>query len=111
MRDAWCVRLLIAVPLTAAAAACDAGSVTAVHAPSAQVAAGDDGRSELPSDSPSGSIDAGTSTGGAKDKSAPCKDLQLLCFDIFDMWIINPQDCMTCNGGKGCQGCAIPFAF
>jgi hypothetical protein len=54
--------------------------------------------------------DSGSSS-GATDKSAPCKDLQLLCFDIFDMWLINPQDCATCNGGKGCQGCAIPYAY
>jgi hypothetical protein len=59
--------------------------------------------------------DGGTSTGapatGARDVNGPCKDLQLLCFDIFDMWIINPSDCGTCNAGKGCQGCAIPFAY
>ncbi|HEX5660820.1 MAG TPA: hypothetical protein VFX59_26685 [Polyangiales bacterium] len=55
--------------------------------------------------------DAGGSAGAPGDKSGPCKDLQLLCFDPFDMFIFNPSDCLTCNGGKGCQGCAFPFAY
>jgi hypothetical protein len=58
--------------------------------------------------------DAGTApTGmgkpGAKD--GPCKDLMLFCFDPIDMFLFNPSDCLTCNGGKGCQGCALPYAF
>ncbi|MDB4975994.1 MAG: hypothetical protein JWN48_4335 [Myxococcaceae bacterium] len=57
--------------------------------------------------------DAGATTTPAKTgaKDGPCKDLMLLCFDAVDMFIINPSDCMTCNGGKGCQGCALPYAF
>ena len=34
----------------------------------------------------------------------PCKDLNLFCFDPFDMFILNPE-CFTCNGGQGCQAC------
>jgi len=26
------------------------------------------------------------------------------------MWIFNPELCRTCNAGKGCQTCVIPFA-
>lgn len=59
--------------------------------------------------------DAGGSTStpstGPRDVNGPCKDLELLCFDVFDMFIINPDDCVTCNGGKGCEGCAIPYAY
>ena len=59
--------------------------------------------------------DAGSSTSssgsGTRDVNGPCKDLDLVCFDIFDMWIINPDDCATCNSGMGCEGCAIPFAY
>jgi hypothetical protein len=46
---------------------------------------------------------------GPRDVNGPCKDLNLICFDIFDMWI--NAECQTCNSGKGCQGCSIPFAF
>jgi hypothetical protein len=49
--------------------------------------------------------------GAPGDKSGPCKDLQLLCFDPIDMFLFNPSDCFTCNGGEGCKGCAIPFAY
>jgi hypothetical protein len=52
----------------------------------------------------------GASGAGGADPSAPCKDLMLPCFDIFDMWILNPQLCKTCNAGKGCQTCVIPYA-
>jgi len=55
--------------------------------------------------------DGGTTTPGARDPNGPCKDLNLLCFDGFDMFIINPSDCFTCNGGKGCQACILPFAI
>jgi hypothetical protein len=54
-----------------------------------------------------GGIDGGEEE--APDPNGPCADLYLICFDIFDMWI-NPE-CATCNGGMGCQGCAIPFAY
>jgi hypothetical protein len=54
--------------------------------------------------------DAGGTTGAAGDKSGPCKDLNLFCFDAIDMFLFN-ADCFTCNGGKGCQGCAIPYAY
>jgi hypothetical protein len=47
---------------------------------------------------------------GGADPAGPCKDLNLFCFDIFDMWIFNPDACAKCNGGKGCQTCIIPFA-
>lgn len=49
------------------------------------------------------------STDGGRDVTGPCKDLGLICFDFIDMWI--NAECQTCNGGKGCQGCAIPFAY
>ena len=39
-----------------------------------------------------------------RDPAGPCKDLDLFCFDIFDMFIFNPE-CFTCNGGMGCQSC------
>ena len=52
----------------------------------------------------------GTSGAGGADPTGPCKDLNLFCFDIFDMWIFNPDACAKCNGGKGCQTCVIPFA-
>ena len=58
--------------------------------------------------------DAGTSTGapatGTRDPNGPCKDLMLFCFDPIDMFLFNAE-CFTCNGGKGCEGCAIPFAY
>ena len=47
---------------------------------------------------------------GGADPTGPCKDLNLFCFDIFDMWIFNPDACKKCNAGKGCQTCVIPFA-
>jgi hypothetical protein len=58
--------------------------------------------------------DAGTppnADGGAggRDVNGPCKDLNLICFDFIDMYI--NAECFTCNGGKGCAGCAIPFAY
>jgi hypothetical protein len=46
---------------------------------------------------------------GGRDVNGPCKDLNLLCFDFIDMWI--NAECQTCNAGKGCQGCSIPFAY
>ncbi|HET6338080.1 MAG TPA: hypothetical protein VFG30_32885, partial [Polyangiales bacterium] len=46
-------------------------------------------------------LDPDASGGGA---TGPCKDLQLFCFDIFDMFIFNP-DCFTCNNGDGCMDC------
>jgi hypothetical protein len=49
------------------------------------------------------------STDGGRDVNGPCKDLGLICFDFIDMWI--NAECQTCNGGKGCQGCNIPFAY
>lgn len=55
---------------------------------------------------PAPTPDAGT---GARNVNGPCKDLNLLCFDFVDMWI--NAECATCNSGKGCQGCAIPFAY
>jgi hypothetical protein len=55
--------------------------------------------------------DAGTAPAGPRNVKGPCKDLQLFCFDPFDMFIINPSDCFTCNDGKGCQGCAFPYAY
>ena len=36
--------------------------------------------------------------------NGPCKDLNLFCFDPFDMFIFNPE-CTTCNNGMGCQAC------
>lgn len=51
----------------------------------------------------------GSTAPGDPDPNGPCEDLNLICFDIFDMWA-NPE-CQTCNHGQGCQGCAIPFAF
>jgi hypothetical protein len=60
---------------------------------------------------PTPSSDGGTAAPGTRDVNGPCKDLELFCFDPFDMFIFNPSDCVTCNGGKGCQGCAIPFAY
>ncbi|MFM2420520.1 MAG: hypothetical protein RL385_5243 [Pseudomonadota bacterium] len=50
-----------------------------------------------------------TTSDGGRDVNGPCKDLNLLCFDFVDMFI--NAECLTCNGGKGCQGCAIPFAY
>ena len=50
---------------------------------------------------------SGGATGGSsstRDPNGPCKDLNLFCFDPFDMFIFNP-DCFTCNNGKGCQAC------
>lgn len=58
-------------------------------------AAGDDGSID-PSDP--------TQSSGARDVNGPCKDLDLFCFDPFDMFIFNPE-CFTCNGGMGCQSC------
>ncbi|MET0287722.1 MAG: hypothetical protein ABW352_24755 [Polyangiales bacterium] len=56
--------------------------------------------------------DAGSGGMGAPGaKDGPCKDLMLFCFDPFDMFIFNPELCFSCNGGKGCQGCAIPYAY
>jgi hypothetical protein len=46
---------------------------------------------------------------GGRDVHGPCKDLNLICFDFIDMWI--NAECQTCNAGKGCQGCSIPFAY
>ena len=57
-------------------------------------AAGDDSSVD-PSDPPSS---------GTRDVNGPCKDLDLFCFDPFDMFIFNP-DCFTCNNGMGCQSC------
>jgi hypothetical protein len=50
-----------------------------------------------------------TTSDGGRDVNGPCKDLNLLCFDFVDMFI--NAECTTCNGGKGCQGCAIPYAY
>lgn len=55
---------------------------------------------------PAPTSDAGT---GGRNPNGPCKDLNLLCFDFIDMYF--NAECFTCNGGKGCQGCAIPFAY
>lgn len=63
-----------------------------------------------PTASDASSSTSGSGT-GAPDPSGPCEDLQLFCFDIFDMFIFNPSDCFTCNNGDGCQGCAFPFAY
>jgi len=52
----------------------------------------------------------GMSGAGGADPAGPCADLHLPCFDIFDMWIFNPDTCKKCNAGKGCQTCVIPFA-
>ena len=41
---------------------------------------------------------------GTRDVNGPCRDLQLFCFDPFDMFILNPE-CFTCNSGMGCQDC------
>lgn len=49
------------------------------------------------------------SSDGGRDVRGPCKDLNLICFDFIDMWI--NAECQTCNNGKGCQGCNIPFAY
>jgi len=57
-----------------------------------------------------GSAAAGATGAGGADPNGPCADFQLLCFDIFDMWIFNPELCKTCNQGKGCQNCLFPFA-
>jgi hypothetical protein len=46
----------------------------------------------------------GTTGSGGRNVNGPCKDLNLFCFDPFDMFIFNP-DCFTCNSGKGCQAC------
>jgi hypothetical protein len=43
-------------------------------------------------------------TGGTRDPNGPCKDLQLFCFDPFDMFTLNPE-CFTCNNGQGCMDC------
>ena len=51
----------------------------------------------------------GSAAAGSRDPNGPCADLELVCFDFIDMWA-NPE-CATCNGGQGCQGCAIPFAY
>jgi hypothetical protein len=45
-----------------------------------------------------------TSGSGGRDPNGPCVDLELFCFDVFDMFIFNP-DCLTCNNGDGCQWC------
>jgi hypothetical protein len=55
------------------------------------------------------STDSGVKPGG-RDPNGPCKDLNLICFDFIDMFLFNAE-CSTCNGGKGCQGCAIPYAY
>ena len=47
--------------------------------------------------------DAGTPPAG--DPNGPCSALNLICFDAIDMFI-HPE-CLTCNNGKGCQGCFI----
>jgi hypothetical protein len=54
---------------------------------------------------------AGSSTdpgvpSGTPDPNGPCKDLNLFCFDPFDMFILNPE-CFTCNNGMGCQACEL----
>lgn len=67
----------------------------------------------FPSDpAPAPADDGGTKTGSGtaeRDVNGPCKDLQLICFDIFDMWA--NEECATCNSGMGCQGCDLPFAY
>jgi hypothetical protein len=45
-------------------------------------------------------------TTGARDPNGPCKDLELFCFDPFDMFIFNPE-CFTCNSGMGCVACEL----
>jgi hypothetical protein len=91
----------------------DSGASQTVDAGKATADAG--GGFMFPDLFPTTDAGSGTKTdaavGAPGDKSGPCKDLQLLCFDPIDMFIFNPSDCFTCNGGKGCQGCAIPFAY
>jgi hypothetical protein len=95
----------------------DSGSSQTADAGKGAVDAGKDagGGFMFPDLFPTSDAGSGTKTdaavGAPGDKSGPCKDLQLLCFDPIDMFIFNPSDCFTCNGGKGCQGCAIPFAY
>lgn len=48
--------------------------------------------------------DAAVDVPGARDPNGPCRDLELFCFDPFDMFIFNPE-CFTCNQGMGCQAC------
>jgi hypothetical protein len=43
-------------------------------------------------------------SGGTRDPNGPCKDLELFCFDPFDMFTFNPE-CLTCNSGQGCMDC------
>jgi hypothetical protein len=50
-----------------------------------------------------GTTDPGT---GTRDPNGPCKDLELFCFDPFDMFIFNPE-CFTCNNGMGCVACEL----
>jgi hypothetical protein len=52
----------------------------------------------------SGTGAAGSDTTGVRDPNGPCRDLELFCFDPFDMFIFNPE-CFTCNNGMGCQAC------
>lgn len=51
-----------------------------------------------------GSAGSGGAGGAGADPNGPCKDLNLFCFDPFDMFIFNPQ-CFTCNNGQGCKAC------
>ena len=61
---------------------------------------------------PPASADAGTDSSTTppttdandRDPNGPCRDLELFCFDIFDMFIFNPE-CFTCNNGMGCASC------
>ena len=51
-----------------------------------------------------GAAGFGGVAGTGADPNGPCKDLQLFCFDPFDMFIFNPE-CFTCNNGMGCMTC------
>jgi hypothetical protein len=50
--------------------------------------------------------DAGGPGNGVPDPNGPCRDLDLVCFDAIDMFILNPE-CSTCNAGMGCQACEL----
>jgi hypothetical protein len=79
------------------------GQVTGGVGTTAAATAGAGGTQLTASDAGDGDnvdVDAGDGTGDY----APCESLNLICFDVIDMFILNPQ-CFTCNNGLGCQTC------